>query len=338
MRCHFFPLLATSLLSLCTARADASYVLQDIVDPLNPGFTQALGINNSGTIVGYGGSPQFNGFEVPWPYGAADFVRENFPGTVGTRVAGISGSGMTVGTSVSGGSSGAVNGFAKSSGTFRSIDSPGAASSELLAINGSGTMAVGYSSTDASGATLQRAMTVGGGPSLSSPDFNDIDGLLPIHQESQATGVNDAGAVVGFYVDAAGSSTGFMDVGTIITTLMFPGAVSTLAWGINDLGQVVGDYFGPAGGAYAFIEDGGVFTSLGAFGSTDTVARGINDSGQIVGYYVGANGKTMGFLAQHQVPEPATTGLASLSLFCLAVVRRRSAAPSGRARPRTAHA
>ena len=31
-----------------------TYTFQNIIDPLNPTFTQALGINSAGTIVGYG--------------------------------------------------------------------------------------------------------------------------------------------------------------------------------------------------------------------------------------------------------------------------------------------
>jgi hypothetical protein len=39
----------------------------NIVDPSNPTFTQALGINDSNTIVGYGNGTTFNGFTLTLP-------------------------------------------------------------------------------------------------------------------------------------------------------------------------------------------------------------------------------------------------------------------------------
>ena len=71
------------------------YVFQNIIDPANPTFTQALGINNAGTIVGYGNMTVFNGFQLVLP---STFTRENFPGaTGGTQVVGIDAAGDTVG-------------------------------------------------------------------------------------------------------------------------------------------------------------------------------------------------------------------------------------------------
>jgi hypothetical protein len=57
-----------------------TYTFQNIIDPLNPTFTQALGINTAGTIVGYGNAAIFNGFQLTLP---ASFTRENFPGATG---------------------------------------------------------------------------------------------------------------------------------------------------------------------------------------------------------------------------------------------------------------
>jgi hypothetical protein len=68
-----------------------------IIDPLNPTFTQALGINDAGTVVGYGNMTDFNGFQVTFPFAAGNFTRENFPNptpppaTLYTEVIGIDG-------------------------------------------------------------------------------------------------------------------------------------------------------------------------------------------------------------------------------------------------------
>jgi hypothetical protein len=48
------------LLLSCSAAHAQSFT--NIIDPLNPTFTQALGINDAGTVVGYGNATTFNGF------------------------------------------------------------------------------------------------------------------------------------------------------------------------------------------------------------------------------------------------------------------------------------
>lgn len=73
-----------------------TYNVVNIVDPLNPTFTQALGINDASTIVGYGNATVFNGFQLVLPPVPANFARQNVPGADGgTQVVGISGAGTT---------------------------------------------------------------------------------------------------------------------------------------------------------------------------------------------------------------------------------------------------
>ena len=70
-----------------------TYTFEDIIDPANLPFTQALGINDAGTIVGYGNMTIFNGFQLVLP---ASFTRLNVPGaTGGTQVFGITANGLT---------------------------------------------------------------------------------------------------------------------------------------------------------------------------------------------------------------------------------------------------
>jgi hypothetical protein len=88
----------------------------NIIDPLNPTFTQALGINDSDTIVGYGNATIFNGFTLTLPPVAASFARLNFPGADGgTQVIGISKDDepTTVGFYIKGG---VTNGFTNTGG------------------------------------------------------------------------------------------------------------------------------------------------------------------------------------------------------------------------------
>ena len=54
--------------------AHANLTFTNIIDPLNPTFTQALGVNNAGTIVGYGNATTFNGFTLTLPPVPANFT------------------------------------------------------------------------------------------------------------------------------------------------------------------------------------------------------------------------------------------------------------------------
>jgi hypothetical protein len=306
----FRPLLGASL--LLSAGAAHAQTFTNIIDPLNPTFTQALGINDSDTIVGYGNATIFNGFTLTLPPVAANFARLNFPGADGgTQVIGISRDDdpTTVGFYVMGN---VTNGFANTGGqggTFTTVDAPGFAFTQLLGINHRGTTAAGYWTTDPAGATGQIAGTVSGGPSFTSPTFTNINKLLPVNDNSQATGVNDLGTVVGFYQEGP-NFTAFVDERGAITSFQFPGSTSTQALGVNDLGDIVGDYIGADGEMFGFLDNGGKFSTINPPGATSSTANGINDLRQIVGFYTAADGNTIGFMTSNKIgatiPEPST--------------------------------
>jgi uncharacterized membrane protein len=179
--------------------------------------------------------------------------------------------------------------------------------------------AAGYSSaTDASGATGQQAFITLGG------SFSYI--AVPAGtQNSQATDINNAGDVSGFYVDSGGIAHGFLLDGGPFMSLDYPGSTSTQALGLNNGGLVVGDYIDAANLMHGFVYNIGAATFQtidDPFGVGTTTINGINDNGQLVGFYVDANGNTDGFVATPTataVPEPRAlillgTALAGLTL------------------------
>jgi uncharacterized membrane protein len=111
---------------------------------------------------------------------------------------------------------------------------------------------------------------------------------VPGAQGTVATGVDDAGDIVGTYLDAAGTALhGFLWQAGAFTTLDIPGAGSTDLNGINNRGQIVAfataKEAGQASGGFLF-EDG-AFAPITVPGQPDAFLgpQGINDEGVIVG-------------------------------------------------------
>jgi probable HAF family extracellular repeat protein len=139
-----------------------------------------------------------------------------------------------------------------------------------------------------------------------SQGFTSID--PPGSVQTQATGINNAGQVVGWFLPPGTGergTNGFLYNAGTFTTIHVPGARSTQANGINDAGQVVGFIPNPQTGyALGFLDSAGAFSFIAFPGATGgTLANGINSSGQIVGGFDGPpfliNTDSHGFLDDH---------------------------------------
>jgi probable HAF family extracellular repeat protein len=123
-----------------------------------------------------------------------------------------------------------------------------------------------------------------------------------------ASGINDAGQVVGAKYSTLGGSwvTGinaFVYGGGKVTELgSLPGPHSSDATAINNVGQIVGwSYANPTGPnqpipTHAFLYSGGKMTDLGTLGGLESYPKAINDAGQVVGYSRLAQGDEHAFL------------------------------------------
>ena len=156
--------------------------------------------------------------------------------------------------------------------------------------------------------------------SVSAAPYTFTTLVVPGARFTDASGINNAGQVVGVFSDSRGVFHGFINTGGTFTTLDVPGAGETDAFGINNAGQVVG-FFGDSGGQHGFINTGSTFTTLDVPGASLTGADGINNAGQVVGGFSDSSGDH-GFVAS-PVPLPAAVWLLGTTLGGLGFVRRR---------------
>ena len=116
-----------------------------------------------------------------------------------------------------------------------------------------------------------------------------------------ASGVNDAGQIVGEFDLLAGGYHGYLYSGGTYTVIDDPNALvagGTACNGINDLGQIVGSYNDPNAKIHGFRYSGGAngtYTTIDVPTAQYTAAQGINDSGEIVGVFEDNNGAFHGF-------------------------------------------
>ena len=237
----------------------------------------ALGLNESGAIVGWSGLDY--GFQ-----GKRGFLWENgtmkdlgsLGGTQGTWATDINEAGQIVGSSYN--ATNYERPFLWENGSMTDLD-VGAAYGGATAINDFGQV-VGYRqvrTNDPNDPYALRAFVWKAGK------VNDL-GTLPGFRDSYATGINNAGQVVGYIQDPRiqGPVHAFLwENGTMKDLGTLPGDALSQAADINEAGQVVG-WSGGYGETHAFLSEAGSMRSLaGPANATD--AQGINDVGQVVG-------------------------------------------------------
>jgi probable HAF family extracellular repeat protein len=248
---------------------------------LGGGQSQAIGINDSGQVVGgseISGNTEFHAFL----YSSGTMTDLGTLGGDFSIAYDINDSGQVVG--------GSDHAFLYSSGTMIDLGTLGGVYSDAYGINDSGQV-VGCSYIEISGNTYEHAFLYSSGTMI---DLGTPPGCI----NSRARAINNSGQVVG---DSDISDTDYcsnaflysggkmIDIGNYVN----PRA-------INSTGQVVGAARTAGGDLAAFLYSSGTMTDLNLLLPSNSgwllrTADGINDNGQIVGWGV-INGEEYAYL------------------------------------------
>jgi hypothetical protein len=228
--------------------------------------------------------------------------------------------------------SGAITGFTRDAnsarhgflrapdGTFTIFDDPGAGTcstscgtigpgqgTRAYAINPSGQIAGFYSDNTARCHGYVRAAN-GTFTQIDAPDAGTgpfPQGTFP--SEFTPAGINPAGAITGFYVDASSVQHGFVRApsGTIIE-FDPTGSIFTNPNAINEPGAITGFYVDASGVGHGFLRapDGTIITfdapGAGTGGGQGTFGVSLTPNGEIEGVYVDASGVLHGFVRSNE--------------------------------------
>src|SRR3954466_6500212 len=139
------------------------------------------------------------------------------------------------------------------------------------------------------------ALCAASGDATAAPTFTivDVDGAVYTFVDA----INAGGSVTGNYLDAGGTTRGFVRAADGTIALFDPTAsISTEPHAINKSGAIVGDYV-DATRSHGFLRSShGKIKRIDPKGSTSTYLTSINDTGSVTGYYYDVNNFCHGFV------------------------------------------
>jgi probable HAF family extracellular repeat protein len=217
---------------------------------------------------------------VVLPATAATYQEISAPNSDQTWASGINNLGQVVGYYEIPGTN-IIEGFLLSSGVYTNIIFSGEPNTFATAINDSGLIAGFVQTQDI------------GSPYFGFTYQNGFKSLIkfPTAKSTQAFGINNAGQVVGTYVDLQNVSHGFLFSAGIYKSIDIVinkvDPKSTMATGINTAGDISGTFVDHSSQEHGFLlHANGTLTVINYRGALNgTVVGGINDHDQLAGYF-----------------------------------------------------
>jgi len=166
----------------------------------SPAVNQLLGINDTGTAVGFYNDKAGNAHGYAYNIATRRFKLVTVPGATSVTAAAINDDGTVAGFYTN--AKGTVDGFIKfHSNRVITLAVPGASMTQAFGLNDNGEVVGAY--------------TTGSGNSAVSHGFTWMNGTFetvnyPKASSTTINGVNDEGDIVGFYTDAKGNTDGFV--------------------------------------------------------------------------------------------------------------------------------
>ncbi|HEY1307982.1 MAG TPA: hypothetical protein VGF24_30725 [Vicinamibacterales bacterium] len=283
---RFATFFLTAVLAFLSVRtwADPASVVSQVDAPGATTYTDAVGINKRGEIVGSftDARPLVHGYV----FRNGAFTALEVPG-VHTVPLGINDGGDIVGFGVTNGSE--IHGLLwNKGGDPTQIDAPDADITYFHGINNRGQI-VGHSREDIF--ALARAFLWQDG----NFTFLDIPGVLLAGRGRESMGINDRGQVVGT-CQIQGVNHGFLIDHGDVTLIDVPGATATYVSGINNRGEIVGTYSDADSVGHGYLRNAkGAITRIEASNATGIEPVRLNDRGDIVGMF-SESGQVHGFL------------------------------------------
>jgi len=173
--------------------------------------------------------------------------------------------------------------------TFTEVNFSNDTFTQLLGINKQGVIA-GYHGSGLDAAHPNKGFTLTLPNTFASENY-------PNSAQTQVIGINNAGSTSGFYVDTAGRTHGFVDVGNHFIPIDFPGTTFNQMLGYNNLDQASGYWQDSAGNFHPYLWNKSTpLISILIPGAVSVQATGTNDIGATVGFYIDGAGVNHGFM------------------------------------------
>jgi len=272
-------------------------------------FSEAVAINDAGTVVGNVGFPR-------GPWSAFVYGNGSTQEIAGLYALDINASGAVVGQTHTG------TGALYSQGQLTSLGYLGTGDfSTANAINDAGHV-VGTSTIDLDLHSRQHPFLYNGGT------LHDL-GTLDEREFNSAVAINNAGQIAGYSEGPGGGMHAFFYENGVMTDLGSFGGLNLDVGGMNAHGEIVGTGDPWEGAPIAFVSRNGVLVDLNtlidpASGWTMDRAIGINDHGQIIGTACrDFTCSPVRLDLAGAVPEPASALLSLCGLLMLASARLR---------------